>query len=162
MPTSSAPPNYYSDSPGSSQKIFVRSTPEIRTDSFRFPETSDQNSFHLSHHSSDHRSTSAESDVSPGYETDAGSGEMSSYPIPSKSPAFRSTLPPPDNMWDHELGPALSLRRRHSDSFFHSQHWKFSAYATAWSREDGRGHPSASSLHPCVSVCLPHEVLEVY
>ena len=147
MPTSSAPPNYYSDS---YQKIFMRHTPETRTNSFHFPETFDPASFRPSHHTPIRRSNSAESDMSPGYESDVESDEMASYSISTEIPTSTSMLPSRNTTWDRELGPALFLRRRHSDSYFHERHWKFPTYVTAWSREEARDYPP-TSLHPFVS-----------
>ena len=158
MPTNSAPPNYYSDPHISYQKNFARYTPEARMDSFRFPETSYLNSFRLSRHPSDtpfRRRNATEGETSPGYESDAESDVMPSHPITTDHPASRLMLPSPDYMWDLELEPALSLRRRHSDSFIHERPWKFPAYVTPWSHEEARYYPPASSLHPFVSTRDP-------
>lgn len=160
IPTS-APPNYYSEPHISSPRKIVQSMPETRMDSFHFPDTSDLNSLRSSrYHSnspfSQRNSADHYGDMSPGYEADAERIEMPSFPIPSKLPGSASMVPSLNNMmWDYEFEPGSSLRRRHSDSYFHSRRWKFSAHATAWFQEESRSHLS-TSLHPYVSVRLPY------
>jgi len=156
MPTGSAPPNYYSD-PHTSQKLSVRPAPlDTEMHSSRFPDALDLHTLRLYHRRSafpSRRRNSAESDLSPGYESDAESIGMPSHLIPSKQiPGPRSMLPSPDSLiWNPEQEVASSLRRRHSDGHYYSRRWKFPAHNTTRSHEEGRGYPSVSSLHPYVS-----------
>jgi hypothetical protein len=155
MPSNFAPPNYYSNIHTPSRMTPARRTPETQMDSFRFPRTSDLDSSisHRHSESSSQWSDSARSDASAGYPSAAGSIGMPTFTplnvVLSSEACGR--------MWDAERDSASSLRRRHSDSCFHNQRWRFLAFADVQLHGEGRGgHLPTSLLHPYVSFSL-HE-----
>lgn len=107
-----------------------------------------------------------ESELSPGYESDAESVAPSSHAhslhnVPANSqasqptPTSKSMAPSSDDtMWEREQENATYKQRRHSDGpFFHDRRGttvdpRFASPATL---EAGRAPPSSSQLHPYVS-----------
>ncbi|RDB22266.1 hypothetical protein Hypma_010598 [Hypsizygus marmoreus] len=159
-PPPSPLPHYYDGRHAPSPKSTpVRyPVPEIRMNSFRFPDASPTHSSDLRHTQSlpPHRRNSFESELSPGYESDAESIGMPSPPLapvpppPLLAQPTMSVAPSSDDtVWEREHETAPPPRRRYSDGpFFFDQRGQI-----AWSpsvQEEGRGAISPSQLHPYV------------
>lgn len=157
-------PQYNSRHLSAQKSPFTRHPPpELRMNSFRFPDNSPHHSLHLAHSRSDtpHRRDSDVSDLSRGYESDAESVVMAphlapfpTHPVPSQSmPTSMSVAPSDDTVWEREH--ELLQRRRHSDGpFFYNRQGHIVTTAAPWlpsAQEQGRLHP-APQLHPYVSI----------
>jgi hypothetical protein len=167
IPPSSPLPNYHHNrDPSSPKSVYTRNpVPEIRMSSFRFPDSSSPHPFHhLDNQSHPHapRRNSTESELSPGYESDAESEALSSHlpslhtmpsHLDSSQPSKSGAPSSDDTVWEREQELAALKRRRHSDGpFFYDRRENVVAphLGTPAAQEAGRAQPSSSHLHPYV------------
>ncbi|KAF9463534.1 hypothetical protein BDZ94DRAFT_1297750 [Collybia nuda] len=171
-PPTSPLPNYYHHhhdrGPSSPKSAYIQNTiPEIRMSSFRFPDSPSPHPFHALDNQSRPRvgrRNSTESDLSPGYESDAESVALSSHlpslhTMPANLEAIhptstsKSAAPSDDTVWERDQENAVYKRRRHSDGpfFYDRRENTVDPRLTSPSTlETGRAVPSSSQLHPYV------------